>query len=119
MLHDRHEDFIAGREQSAIGIGHKIDGLGGAARKDDFLIRSGAKSKCYAMAHVLETVCRLLRNAMDAAVDVGMMAGIHLIESVEDACRGLRSGGIVQIDKRTIVDLAAEYGKLAADIFYV
>ena len=71
------------------------------------------------MAYVLEAVCRFLRNAMYAAVDVGMVAGVHLLKCIEHACRGLRGGGIVQVDKRTIVDLAAEYGKLAADIFDV
>ena len=52
---------------------------------------------------------------MQAAVHVGVLLGIGLVEAVEHGLRLLRRGGVVEIDQRLAVDLHRQRGEVRAD----
>ena len=49
-------------------------------------------------------------------MDVGLVLIVHIVDGLDHAARGLGCGGIVEVDERTAVDVAAQYGKLFAKI---
>ena len=61
----------------------------------------------------------LLREVVYSAVHVGIHIEVFLAHGVEHAEWFLRGGGVVEVDKRFAVYLAAEYREVLTDFFNV
>ena len=116
MLHDGEDDFVAVFEEGTEAGGHEVDCLGGAAGEDDFAGGGGVNVSADALAGGLHHRRGLLGYGEDATVDVGLVLIVHIVDGLDHATRGLGCGGIVEVDERTAVDVAAQYGKFFAKI---
>ena len=61
----------------------------------------------------------LLAEKMHTAVNVGVDVVISCFDLFHHATRLLRRGGIIEINKRPVVDLSPQDGKVFPDTFYI
>jgi len=115
VLHLADNDFVAlVAEGFAERGGEEVDALGGAAGEEDFGGGGGAEEAADGLAGGFVAVGGLLRETVDAAVDVGVDGGVSVGDGIDDAARLLRGGGIVEIDQRAAIHLAGEEGKVGS-----
>ena len=96
-------------------IGDQIDRLGGVAREDDLFLALGVEKRPHGLARALVGFGRLVGEVMQAAMHVGVLLGIGLLDAVEHLLRLLRRGRVVEIDQRLAIDLHRQRGKIRAD----
>ena len=73
VLHGRYNHFVTFvQEGFAKAVGHQVDALRGAARKDDFACGAGVDEAAHCLAGCFVQLSGLLREEMNAAVDVGV-----------------------------------------------
>ncbi len=117
VLHLGGEDDVAGLEAGvAPGLGDEVDGLGGAAREDDFGGIGGVDELRGAGAGGLVTVGRTHGKGVKAAVDVGVVTFVEAGEGVDDGARLLGGGAVVEIDEGLAADVLVEGGEVDAEI---
>ncbi|SLE02389.1 Uncharacterised protein [Mycobacteroides abscessus subsp. massiliense] len=100
---------------AAPGIGHQIDGLGGAAHEDDVLVGFGAQELAGRPACVLVRVGGACRQLMCGAVDVRVLVLVEVHQPVDHGLGLLRGGGVVEPDQRLAVDGLGQDGEVRPD----
>ena len=100
-------------------MGDEIDRLGGAAQEDDLAALAGIDKLADPAARTLVRKGRLLAEEVDAAVDIGVFAGVVALERVEDRQRLLGGRAVVEVDQILAADFLAEYWEVAADLGYI
>ena len=89
VLHDGEYNLVAILKEIAVGGSHEVDGLGGATGEDDLLDGGGVDHAAHALAGDLLQVGGLLRQGMDASVDVGLVLKIHAVDGIDHAAWSL------------------------------
>src|SRR5690606_12151019 len=93
---------------------------GRVAREDDALRAGGRLDEApHLRARVLVRGRRFLRQLVEAAVDVRVVALVVGDQRVDDLARLLRRRRVVEVGERLAVHLALEDGEVFADGFYV
>ncbi|MNN38449.1 hypothetical protein D3C81_1524460 [compost metagenome] len=108
VLHLGDDDLVAGFDAQADAVGDQIDRLGAALGPDDVLGRGRVQEAGDDLARRLERLGRLVRQGMQAPVDVGVAALHRRDQGVDHRTRLLRRGGVVQIDQRLAVHLSRQ-----------
>ena len=120
VLHDREHDLVPGFDALASErVGDEIDGLGGVAGKDDLFLAGGIEEGGDFVARILVGLGRLVGEIMQAAMHIGILRGVNLVQTIEHGARLLRRGGVVEIDKRLAVNLHRQDRKIRPDAVYV
>ena len=120
VLEPGEQDFIAALQARArIGLRHEVDGLGGAAREDDFARRRRIHEVAHAFARMLEHLRGFLAQLMHAAMHVGVVQSLVGVDGGDDAGGPLRGRGAVEEHQRLAMHLAREDGEVAPDAFRV
>ena len=116
VLHDREDDLVAGLDAlAAERIGDEVDRLGGIAGEDDLFLAPGIEKCRHFFARAFVGFGRLVGEIMQAAMHVGVLRRVGLVDAIEHRLRLLRRGGVVEIDKRLAIDLRREDRKIRAD----
>ena len=98
---------------AAEGVGDEIDRLGGVAGEDDLFLALGVEERRHLVARALVGLGRLVGEIMQAAMHIGVLRRVGLVQAIEHRLRLLRRGGVVEIDQRLAVNLHARIGKSA------
>ena len=115
---DQH--FVAWTNaRPAESLGDQVDSLSGAADKDDLARLGGAEKPLQLDACRFVIPRRPLAEQMNGAMDVGTFLDVEVIQRVQDGARLLRSGGVVEINKRSAMDRLRERRKVLADSVHV
>ena len=114
VLHPRQDDAVAGAEVGAApGLGHEVDAVGASAHKQDFPGRGRAKVGADGLARAFVRLRRLLRQGVDAPVNVAVrmreVAGLR----VDDGLGFLGGRRAVEIRQRLAVHLPRKDGERA------
>ena len=116
VLHDREHDLVAGLDAlAAERIGDEIDRLGGVAGEDDLFLAPGIEEGRDFLARALVGLGRLVGEIMQAAMHIGVLRRIGLVQAVEHGARLLRRGRVVEIDQRLAINLHRQDRKIRAD----
>ena len=116
VLHDREHDLIAFTEvRLAPGRGDEVDRFGDVAGEDDFLIAPGVDELRHFRARALVGLRRRVGEVVEAAMNIGVFAGVGLHEALKYRLGLLRRRGVVEIDQRLAVNLQGERRKILAD----
>ena len=116
MLEVGDQDLVAVPDVLAPpGLGHQVDGLGGAPGVDDGLARWCADEVRDRGPGRLVRVGRPSGQGMRGPVDVGVLVRVEVAEPVDHHLRFLGGGRVVQPDQLPSVDPLAEDRELAAD----
>ena len=83
--------------RAAVALGDQIDGLGRAAHEHDLVARAGVDEGHQPVARPLVERGRLLAQRMHAAVDVGVMVALVVVDGVDHGQRPLGGGAAVQV----------------------
>ena len=100
-------------------MGDEVYGLGRAAGEDETPDVRRAEETHYLLACPLVGRRGFFGEAVDAAVDVGVVLLVLLRESVQHLLRLLGGCGVIQVDELLAVDPPVEDGEVAPDIVYV
>src|SRR5438094_144244 len=120
VLHGRDDDLIARPEElAAIGLGHQVDALGGAADEDPLARIGSVEELLDPGAGSLEVARGPLTQQVNAAVDVGVVGLVVAAQRLQDGARLLRGGGVVQVDQGLAVDLLLQDREVCADAVHV
>ncbi len=120
MLQFAEDDLVIGADrQPPKACGHEVDGLGGAARENDLLGRSGAEEFGDLVARFLIGVGGAGGERVGAAMDVGIVFVIEARDPFDDLPRFLRRRGVVEPDERLAVHPLLQDRKIAARAFDV
>ncbi len=116
VLHRRHQHLVAGLQaRPCVALCDQIDRFGGATHEHDLVGAAGVDKGRNLLPRGLEGVGGALRQRMDAAVDVGVIAQFEGAHGVEHGQRFLRRRRIVQIHQRLAVHRLGEDGEMIAD----
>ena len=114
VLHCRNQHFVARLQpRPQKGVRNEIDALGRAAH-EDYFVRFDAQKLCNPGARALVGIGRALAQRVDAAVDVGVVAAVELVERVEHRPGLVRRRGVVKIDQRLAVDFLLKRREVSA-----
>ena len=94
----------------------QIDRLGRALGEDDLIDRTGMDQLSDTAARGFIGLGRLVCEAVQATMDVGIGGFHHPAHGLDDRPRLLRGGRAVQIDQRLAVDLTFQNRELFADL---
>ena len=120
VLHHAHEHFVAlFKERLAKGESHEVEAFGSAAREDYFRLAAGIDKLLHIGTRLLVELRGLLRKIMHAPMHVGVHRIIFFGHRLHHGAGLLRSGRVVEVDQRAVVDRAGEYGKILAYFFDV
>ena len=116
VLHDREHDLVAGLDALAPErIGDEIDRLRRIAGEDDLFLAPGIEKGRDFLARALVSFGRLVGQIMQAAMHVGVLRRVGLVEPIEHGARLLRRSGVVEIDERLAIDLHRQDRKIRPD----
>jgi len=82
--------------------------------KDDLLHAARVDELAHLLARGLHQVGGFLRDGVHAAVHVGLVAVVHLLDGIHHTAWRLRRGSVVKIDQRVPVDLPLQDGIVGA-----
>ena len=109
------DDFIAlAHVLSAPGLGHQVDGFGGAAHKDDFVHIGRVDEAAHHFTRMLVGIRGAGGQGVGRAVDVGVFVFVEMRDALDHLARLVRGGGVVQPDQLLAVDALLQDGKVAA-----
>ena len=95
LHHSEHHLVALAEEGFAVGKGHQVETLRGAAGEDDFGRRTGIEEAAHPLAGGFVEVGGLLGEEMHAAVNVGIDRIVFVGNGLDHAAGFLRGGGIV------------------------
>jgi hypothetical protein len=115
VFHRRDEHLVALVEMGpGVGLGHQVDGLGGAAGEDDLLGVGGVDEAMDFGSGALVGLGRPLGEVVHAAVHVGVVPRVEPRHRVDHRLWLLAGGGAVEVDEGLAVGLLVEDGELLA-----
>ena len=100
---------------AAPGVGDQVDRLGGVAGEDDLARARRADEVGDLRAGRLVGRGRLLGDGVDAAVDVGRIAAVVVVDRVDHLPRLLAGGGRVEVGEGPTPEVALEDREVGAD----
>ena len=101
VLHHRQQHLIALPQVGfAPGAGHQVDRLAGIAGEDDLPGAGGADEGGHLAAGRLEVVGGAGAQLVGAAVHVGVVVAVVLLQRLQHLTRLLAGGGVIQVDQR-------------------
>ena len=116
VLHGGEQDLVALLDvDPAVGLGHEVDGLGGAAGPDDLLDGAGADEPSHLLPGGLVEIGGLLAEGAHAAVDIGVLLPLVLGHALDDCQRHLAAHGAVEVDHGLAVQHPGQQGEIPAD----
>src|SRR6185437_13708749 len=89
--------------------------LGGVAGEDYFFFLLRIQKSAHGLSRALVSFGRFVGEIMQAAMHVGVLLRIGLLQPVEHLARLLRRGRVVEIDQRLAIDLERQRRKIRAD----
>src|SRR3990172_9176171 len=104
---------------AAPGVGDQVDRLRGVAGENDALRRGGVDERRYLRPRLLVGVRRLFAQAVDGAVNVGVVMLVVADQRLDHLARLLRGRRVIEVDQRPAVDLAGEYREVLPDAGHV
>ncbi|MNV23931.1 hypothetical protein D3C71_1149720 [compost metagenome] len=103
MLHDGDDDLVAlANMRHSVAIGDRVDRRCRIAGEDDLIDRSGIEEPAHLFARRLIGVGRGIGKEVQAAMDIGIFAGIGMGDPVDHHLRLLRRRAVVKIHKRLV-----------------
>jgi hypothetical protein len=91
MLEVGYQYFVAGFQQrSSIALRDEIDGLGGPAHENDFMSRSRLEEGDHSISRRLVKSGGLLAQGVYAAMDVGVVIPLVVVDRLDDGEGALR-----------------------------
>jgi hypothetical protein len=96
------------------GLRDQVDGLGGAAREDDFARIARIDEALHGRARLFMGGGRLGAQGVHAAMDIGVLELVIMPQPIDHHRRLVGGGGIVGIHQRLAVHLARKNGKVEA-----
>jgi len=97
VFQQRDDDFVAFADVlHTPGLGHQIDCFGCTADEEDLVGRSCTQEALYLVARRLVGISRPRRQFMRRTVNVGVLVGVEMGETVDHGLRLLRRRGVVE-----------------------
>jgi hypothetical protein len=116
VLHDREHDLVALPDLlHAVAVGDEVDRFGRRPREHDLLGARRVDEVRHLAPCRLELLGGPVGEEVEAAMDVGIVLGIGLLDGVEHRPRLLRRGAAVEIDELLPVDLGLKDRKVATN----
>jgi hypothetical protein len=116
MLQRRNQDLVARLEpRPDVTLRDQVDRLGRAADVDDLLGRTCVDEAADRLACSLVRVGGALAQRVHAAVDVGVVVLVVVVDGLDHCARTLARRGVVEIDERLAVDLLIQDREVAPD----
>ncbi len=117
MMLELGQDDGVGLAQVATtpAVGDKVDRLGRVAHEDDLVVVGRADETGGGDASGLVGGGRLFAGGVDAAVDVGRVATVVVVDRVDHGARLERGRRAVEIRQATAAEVALEDGEVGAD----
>ena len=116
VLHLREEDDVAlAEKRAAPGLRHEVNRLRGSASEDDLFLAGRVEEAGDPLARAFVLLRGAGAQLVHAAMDVAVVALVVPRERLDDGARLLRSGGVIEIDQRLVVDLLVENRELRTD----
>ncbi|MPM58331.1 hypothetical protein SDC9_105162 [bioreactor metagenome] len=115
VLHHRDDDLIAGLQPAAEGIGGQVERLGGVLGKDDLIGRASVDELRHLHPGTFECCRGLGPQRVHGAGDVGVVAQVVRLHSLDDLAGFLRGVRRVEIDQRVPVDFPVENREISTD----
>ena len=113
VLHVGDDDLVALSEPWAHeAVRDEVDGLGGAARKDDLARIPGVEKAPDLLPGALVGRRRAFAQGVHAAVDIGVVVLVVVAERVDDRARLLAGRAVVEIGEGVAIDLLVERRKV-------
>jgi hypothetical protein len=113
-------DFVSlAQELPAPGVGDEVYGLGRAAGEDETPDVRRAEETGHLLACLLVGCRGFFGEAVDAAVDVGVVFFVVFSERLDHPPRLLGGRGVIQIDELFPVDPPVEDREVVPDLLYV
>src|SRR5215218_3014689 len=114
------QDLVAfAQVLAAPGVGDEVYGFGRAAGEDKAPDVWRAQKPSHLLAGAFVEGCGLLGQAVDTAVDVGVVHLVVLVEGVQHLPRFLGGCGIVEVDELLFAHPTIQDGKVFAHFPYV
>ena len=108
MLHLGQDDGVAAADvPPAPRVGDEVDRLGRVAGEDDLVAVGRVDEPGDLGPRPLVCGRRLLADRVDAAMDVGVVLAVVVVDGIDDDARLLARRRRVEVDQRVPVDLAA------------
>ena len=104
---------------AAPAFGHQVDGLGGAAHKDDFVHIRRVDEFLHPLTGAFVGVGGAGGEFMRGAVDVRVFVLVKIRDAVDDGLRLVGRGGVVEPHQRLAVHPLAQDGEVAPDGVHV
>ena len=120
MFEPGEQDLVAALQARArIGLRHEVDGFGGAAREDDFARRGGIHEFAHAFARAFEHGRGFLAQLVHAAMHVGVVHPLVVVDRRDHALGPLRGSRAVEEYQRLAMHLAREDREVAPHALHV
>ncbi len=120
VLQRRDDNFSAPLHvPAAPGLRDQVDAFGSAANEDDLARVLRVDEALHFGPAVLIALGRALAQLVYAAMDVRVVGGIQVADSVDHLQGLLRAGGVIEIHQRIAVDPLAQDGEVAPDVLDV
>ena len=114
------QDLVAfAQVLAAPGMGDKVYGFGRAAGEDQTPYVRRAQKPSHPLARPFVEGRGLLGQAVDTAVDVGVVLFVVLVEGVQHLPRFLGGRGVVEVDELLLAHPTIQDGKVSAHFPYV
>ena len=115
VFHFRNENLVALPDVGpAPGLGHQIDGLGRAAHEHDFLRAARVEERTEGRARALVGRGGALAQSVHAAMDIGVIEAIVVVQRLDHRRRLLGGGGVVEVHQRLAVHHLAQNREIRA-----
>ena len=108
-----------GLELGAEGAGDQIRPVSQIAREDDLVLVPRIQEPARDSAGLLEFRCRRIGEKMQAAMHVGILELVGVLDGIEDRARLLSRRAVVEIHQRFAVDFTEQDRKIGADAVHV
>jgi hypothetical protein len=101
VLQVGEDDLVAGADERApVTLHHEVDAVGHVRREDHLALLARVEEALHLPPRLLVGLGRLLRQVVDAAVDVRVLPGAVVHHPIDDGLRHLARGRVVEEDER-------------------
>src|SRR5271169_1633006 len=120
MLHPAQDDLIAGLQPAtSITLRDQIDGLGGAANKNNFIRAGGVDQSLYFGTRRFKSIGGQLTEGVDAAMYISVVVLVIIAFGRYYRHRLLCRSSVVQVNQRLAVDFCFQNGKVRSPELYL
>lgn len=98
-----------------MGLRNEVDRFSGSARKNNLARQWSVDEPPHHVAGIFVGDGCLLAQLMQPAMNVGVLLAVEPGQAVDHRLRLVGGGGVIEVDQRVPVDLAAQDWKIATD----